>query len=72
MEDALRDAAGELGLNLLDGGQRLGLVAGLDRRLDLLHEGADAADAGAVDLRPAIVAADTLLCLRRVRHRSAS
>ena len=44
------------------------LVAGVERRLDLLHEGADAADAGAVDLGAAVVAADALLCLRRVRH----
>src|SRR3954469_810547 len=61
VEHALGNAAGELGLDLLDRGQRLRLVASLDRSLDLLHEGADAADAGAVDFRPALVAADTFL-----------
>jgi hypothetical protein len=72
VKDSGRDAAAELGLDLLQGSDRLLLVAGLDRRFDLLHEGADAADAGAVDLRAALVAADAFLCLRRVRHRIAS
>src|SRR3954469_15172060 len=68
VEDTLRNAAGQLGLDLLDRGQGLRLVAGLDRCLDLLDEGADAADAGAIDVRATRVTTDALLCLRRVRH----
>src|SRR3546814_16914157 len=62
-------SAGQLRLHFLEGGPGLILVAGGARGLDLLHEGADAADARAVDLRPAIVAEDAFLCLRGVRHR---
>src|SRR6476619_5004624 len=69
VEHALGDAAREFGLDLLDRGERLLLVAGGERRLDLLDEGADTADPRAVDFRAAVVAADSFLCLRRVRHR---
>ena len=68
VEHPLGDPAGELGL---DPTQRLaGLipVAGGERRLDLLDEGADAADTGAVDVGATVVAADAFPCLRRVRH----
>src|SRR3546814_9518198 len=54
VENALGDSAGQLRLHFLEGGPGLILVAGGERGLDLLHEGADAADARAVDLRPAI------------------
>ena len=42
--------------------------AGSQRRLDLLDLGTDAADARTIDFGPALVAADALLGLRRVRH----
>src|SRR4028118_1179406 len=63
VEDAFRDAAGELGLDPPDRFESLFLVARLDRGFDLLDEGADTADAGAVDLGAACVASDSFLCL---------
>ena len=40
VDDALADAAMQLGLRFREGGARRILVAALDRRLDFLHEGA--------------------------------
>jgi hypothetical protein len=51
VEHAARDTAEQFGLDARQSGGGLILVAGGDRRLDLLDEGPDAADAGAVDLR---------------------
>ncbi|PAV66172.1 hypothetical protein WR25_02117 [Diploscapter pachys] len=68
VQHALGDATGQL---RLDGRQRRGrssLVARSKRRLDLLDEGPDAADAVAVDFGAACVATDALLGLRRIRH----
>src|SRR3546814_14801195 len=44
------------------------LVARFQRRLDLLDEGTDAANAVGVDLRATVVPPDALLRLWRVRH----
>src|SRR5690349_19423954 len=52
VEHAPGDAAGKLRLDAGDGRPGLVLVAGGERRFDLLHEGADAADPRAVDLGP--------------------
>src|SRR6476469_4307435 len=68
VQHAAGDAAGQLRLDAGDGRLGLILVAGLERRFDLLHERPDAADPGAVDVGPLRVAKDALLCLRRIRH----
>src|SRR6185295_4069545 len=72
VEHAAGHAARQLGLNPGQSGLSLVLVAGLERRLDRLHEGPDSADSRAVDLGALGVALDALLCLRRIRHRIAS
>ena len=57
--------------NLFQGFQCFGsgsLVAFGAGHFDLLHESADAADAGAIDLGPVFVATDALLGLRRIGH----
>src|SRR5687767_14539725 len=68
VEDALGDAARQLRLDPLQRVRCRLLVAAVERRLDLLDEGADAADPRTIDLGPARIAADSLLCLRRIRH----
>src|SRR3569623_3098017 len=68
VEHALGDATLQFGLHRGARGGRRRLVARRERRFDLLDEGADAADAVAVDFGPAVVAAAALLGLRRVRH----
>src|SRR5688500_14809868 len=72
VKHALRNAAGQFRLNALQRSAGTVLVAGSEGRFDLLYERADAADSGAIDLGAAGVAADTFLCLRRVRHLRAS
>ena len=72
VNDALGDATSQFRLNAANRVLSLVLVTRSERRLELLDERTDAADAGAVDLRAAVVAADTFLCLRRVRNRLAS
>src|SRR3569623_347688 len=72
VQHALGDAAHQFGLNLRHRFGGGGLVAGGEGCFGLLHEGPNPADAVAVDLGPARVAADALLRLRRVRHRKTS
>ena len=67
MEHAAGDSAEQLRLDPGQCGLRLILIASRQRRFDLLDEGADAADAGAVDPGAGGVAADAFLCLRRIR-----
>src|SRR5690606_28991989 len=68
VEHAAGDPTGQLGLGSLERVGRSGLVAAGDRRLDLLHEGTDAAHARTVDVGALLVAADALLGLRRIGH----
>ena len=70
VEHSTGDAAHDFGLS---GGQRHArgrLVATFDRGLDLLDESTDTAKAIAVDLGAAIVAADALLGLGRIGHKT--
>ena len=62
MQDALADAAMDLRLGRLVGRRRGLLVAALDRLLDRLNEGPDAADTIAVYRRPADRLTDAFLC----------
>jgi len=68
MDDAAGDPARDLRLHFLQRLDRVSLLAGVDRRLDGLDEGPDAADSRMVDGRAIRVAADALLGLRRIRH----
>ncbi len=72
MHHAPRDSASHLRLSALERGNGIVLLASGKGGLDRLDEGADTADAGAVDRRTIGVAADALLSLRRVRQRSTS
>src|SRR5688572_7593081 len=58
VDDTLRDAPRQLRLNLAERSLCLIFVAGFERGFGLLDEGADAADARAVDFCPARIAAD--------------
>src|SRR5260370_13028591 len=61
VDDALADAAMQLGLRFRERGARRFLVTALDRRLDLLHEGAQTRHAGAVDRGATLGLTDPLL-----------
>ena len=66
MQHAARNTTSQFRLGFVQGGRSSGLVTTLDRRFDLLHEGADAADAGAIDFGATLVTADALAGLRRI------
>src|SRR3546814_16899706 len=68
VKHALGDAARHLGLGRLERRGGGVLVAGGDGGFDLLHQRADARHAVLVDDRSRRVAADALLCLRRIGH----
>src|SRR5437764_12066763 len=68
VDNSARDALGDFRLDLLQGLGSVLLLARLDRRLDGLDEGPDAAHARLVDRLARRIAADALLGLRRVRH----
>src|SRR5690606_31872207 len=68
VEHAPGDATGEFRLGGMKRFLSGGLVATGDRGFHLLHEAADAADAGAIDFCAAVVAADALAGLRRTGH----
>src|SRR5437870_1550845 len=61
VEYALGHAPRQFRLSSCQSGGRCGLVAARQCQFDLLEKGADAADACAIDLGAAIVAADALL-----------
>src|SRR4029453_17325761 len=69
MHYAPRDSARDLRLSLLERGHGVVLLTSCKRGFDCLDEGADPANASAIDRRTAGIAADALLGLRRVRHR---
>src|SRR3546814_1969533 len=68
VQHAAGHAASEFRLDRLKRRGRGSLVAGGEGGFDLLHQGANPADAGAVDLGAAGVAADALLGWRRIGH----
>jgi hypothetical protein len=72
VKNAASDAARHLWLSLTKCLCSLILLACVQRRLDGLDEGPDAADAAVVDGCAPIIAADALLGLRRVRHECSS
>jgi len=72
VDNAARNPARHLGLDLFQRLDGVGLLARLDRRLDRLDEGPDAADPCMIDRGAIRVAADALLGLRRIRHETSS
>jgi hypothetical protein len=68
VKNTLGHAALHLGLGFLEGLSGGGLVAGRDGGFDLLDEGANAADPGAIDGSAPLGLADTFLCGLVISH----